>query len=69
MPTVEEIKNYVFTFTSSSELHAYYITICDTYTSARDRMCKIFGDRWAFQYDSPEKAGVNKYNLKLLISL
>ena len=65
----KDIKNYVFTFSQRSELHAQYVIICDTYSSARNRMVEIFGDRWAFQYDSPEKAGVNEYNLKLLIAL
>jgi hypothetical protein len=65
----EEIKSYVFTFTQSSELHSYYVTICDTHTKARDRMHEIFGDKWAFQYENEAKAGVKQYNLKCLITL
>lgn len=67
--TQEEIKTYYFTFMSSSELHAYYVMICDTYSNARNRMHNIFGDKWAFQYASAEAAGVNEYSLKLLIAL
>lgn len=65
----DEIKSYIFTFTQRSELKDYYITICDTYSAARDRMCELFSDHWAFQYNSPEEAGVYIYNLKLLIAL
>lgn len=65
----EEIKNYVFTFTQNSELNAYYVTICDTYTNARNRMINLFGDHWAFQYENEAKAGVKQYNLKCLITL
>lgn len=65
----EAIKSYVFTFTQRSELRDYYITICDTYSNARDRMHEIFGDHWAFQYENESKAGVQLYNLKCLITL
>lgn len=65
----EMIKNYVFTFTQRSELKEYYITIRDTYSSARNRMCEIFGDKWAFQYENEAKAGVKMFNLKCLITL
>lgn len=65
----KDIKDYVFTFTSRSELRFCYVVIHDTYTSARDRMCKIFGDKWAFQYENETKAGVKQYNLKCLITL
>ena len=35
-----------------------------TYATARDKMTKDFGSKWAFQYPSKEKAGVFYYNLK-----
>ncbi len=65
----EEIKDYVFTFTQGSELKNYYVIIRDTFTSARNRMCAIFGDRWAFQYADKAKDEVEKYNLTCLIKM
>lgn len=67
--SADEVKTYIFTFTQRSELRDYYITIRGTYTNTRERMHEIFGDHWAFQYNSPESAGVYLYNLKCLINL
>lgn len=35
----------------------------ETANAARDEMFRLFGSKWAFQYDSEELAGVQKWNL------
>lgn len=65
----EEVKTYYFTFTQRSELKNHYVAIKDTYVNARNRMVNIFGSAWAFQYDSKEAAGVDRFNLACLITL
>jgi len=35
----------------------------------RELMLQTFGDKWAFQYDSEERAGVEKYGLILHVTI
>jgi hypothetical protein len=40
------------------------VVTANTRQEARDIMFERFGNKWAFQYDSAEAAGVEKWNLK-----
>lgn len=40
-----------------------YTVIEGTRASARARMIELFGNQWAFQYDSAEAAGVGRFDL------
>lgn len=67
--TVEDEKDWFFTFGCG---HAYpngYVVFYGTHSSAREQMIDVFGTRWAFQYDSAEAAGVERFNLKLVEDL
>lgn len=59
----EELKNWYFTFGSNHEYPNCYTVLHGTFSSARKEMVKKYGSRWAFQYDSPEKAGIKEFNL------
>ncbi len=62
---------YVFTFgyghycpLSGSPLANHYTLIeGETYEEARAKMVQHYGQKWAFQYDSPEQAGVERWGL------
>lgn len=67
-------RSYFFTFgfdhvhpTTSEPLGGKYMEIvAPSPEKARQLMFRLFGVRWAFQYDSAEKAGVQKYGLTRL---
>jgi len=40
-----------------------YTTVYGTIDETRAHMLSIFGNKWAFQYASAERAGVERYNL------
>lgn len=40
----------------------YYTKFYGTYASAREQMNAKY-EKWAFQYESAEEAGVNRFNL------
>lgn len=42
----------------------YYVKFYGTFVTARDQMVSVFGNKWAFQYPSAEKAGVDRFHLK-----
>lgn len=44
-------------------LNNHYTTAYGTYGETRERINAIFGNEWAFQYSSADKAGVDRYNL------
>jgi hypothetical protein len=57
----------VFTFGYGQEHENCYVIIYGKDKGeCRDKMFKTFGSKWAFQYDSEELAGVEKWNIKLL---
>jgi hypothetical protein len=35
----------------------------DSYGEARDKLVEVRNDKWAFQYDDPEKAGKSQFGL------
>ena len=44
--------------------NCYHVIEAETSDAAREMMFQRFGARWAFQYDSAEAAGVERWNLK-----
>jgi|GEM_PF-1719138 len=40
-----------------------YVVFHGTHRSAREKMVEHFGDKWAFQYHSAERAGVERWGL------
>jgi hypothetical protein len=63
----EEIKDWYFTFGLNKPNAGHYIKISGTFNSSREEMFKRFGRLWSMQYDTLEKVGVEKYNLRELI--
>lgn len=68
-PPTEQI-DWLFTFggnhthpETGESLGNSYVRIHGTEAEARTVMVAAFGQRWAFQYDSAEQAGVAKYGL------
>ncbi len=58
------MSKYYFTFGFGQEHeNGYHIIEAEDSDTARDIMRHRFGMKWAFQYDSAEKAGVDEYNL------
>jgi hypothetical protein len=62
---MEEIeKDWYFTFGSGQNPGlGYYAVFHGTFNSAREKMAAAYGERWAFQYPSAEKAGVERFGL------
>jgi hypothetical protein len=65
----EQPKDWFFTFGTGHLYPNGYVVFHGTYASAREQMFEIFGPRWAFQYNSAEAAGVERFNLKLVEDL
>ncbi len=59
------MKKYYFTF-GFNQKHENCYTIIEAKDSleARQIMFERWGNKWSFQYDSAEKAGVKEFNLK-----
>jgi hypothetical protein len=70
--TGQATRKWTFTFgsdhthpdTGQSLGHCYVQIEAASREAAREEMARLFGAKWAFQYDSPEKAGATKYNLR-----
>ncbi len=59
-----DMPSWLFTFCSDSALANRYVEIyAKTYGDARDTMVANYGERWAFQYEDEEKAGVKQFRL------
>jgi hypothetical protein len=56
---------YYFTF-GFSQPHegGYHVIEAEDSAKAREEMFRKFGEKWAFQYDSAEAAGVERWNLR-----
>lgn len=67
--SAEVEKDWFFTFGSSHAHPNGYVVFHGTHASAREQMFDVFGSVWAFQYDSAEAAGVERFNLKLVEDL
>jgi len=59
-------QTWVFTFGFGQGHDNCYTLFHGTFSTARAKMVKHFGSKWAFQYASKEKAGVKEYNLKYI---
>jgi hypothetical protein len=70
MNTDDRTRDWFFTFgsnhthpTTGQTLTNAYVRINGTFASARVAMVAAFDNRWAFQYESADEAGVEKYKL------
>lgn len=66
-----QAERWIFTFgfghthpITGESLAKCYVVIHGTNYEARDEMVRRFGYKWAFQYPSEEKAGVEKWSLR-----
>lgn len=58
------MKKFYFTFGFGHEHeNGYHVIESDCKSNARAEMFRRFGDKWSFQYDSSEAAGVERFNL------
>lgn len=64
------MKEFIFTFGFNQKLpdgkdatNGYVSIRAENSERAREEMIREYGYNWAFQYDSKEAAGVEKYNL------
>lgn len=56
---------YYFTFGfGQPHENCYHVIEAEDSNKAREEMFRKFGDKWSFQYESAEKAGVEEYNLR-----
>lgn len=54
-----------FTFGSGQpHENCYHVIEAETKAACRTEMFEQFGTKWAFQYDSAEAAGVERFGLK-----
>lgn len=59
------MKTYYFTFGYGYRLRNCYTTVeAADFNEARKIMAHHHGNRWAFQYDSAEAAGVDRFGLQ-----
>lgn len=60
------MKKFYFTFGSghSPGIGFYVIIEAESMASAREKMRERWGTKWSTSYDSPEAAGIQKWNLK-----
>lgn len=60
------MKKFYFTFghDHSPGIGFYLIIKADNEFSAREKMHERWGTKWSTSYDSPEAAGIQKWNLK-----
>jgi len=66
------MKEWIFTFgfdhvnplTGKSLANHFCRIYADSATAAREEMVRRWGRKWAFQYNSEEEAGVERWNLR-----
>jgi len=64
MKLEEGLHEYIFTFGyGQPNENCFHAVRAKDSNEARAEMVYRFGKKWAFQYDSREKAGVDRYNL------
>lgn len=69
MSVETEVREWVFTFgfgqcVDGVALAGKYVRIRGTADDARAEMLRRFGRTWAFQYESEEAAGVERFGLQ-----
>lgn len=58
------MKKWYFTFGfGQPNQNGYHIVTAQDREQARAEMFRRFGQKWSFQYDSPQAAGVEKFGL------
>jgi hypothetical protein len=65
--TESGLKKWWFTFCcgiDNPNRNCYTVIEARTYGQARRKMVDKYMDKWAFQYDSADAAGVSEFNLK-----
>ena len=67
----EPREEWIFTFGSGhvhpdtgERLANCYVRVPGDINSSREAMLRRFGQKWAFQYKTPEQAGVERYHLR-----
>lgn len=59
--------DWFFTFGCGQAFPGGYVRInAQSSARAREKMLRLFSDRWSMQYDDEESAGVEKYGLRLV---
>ena len=48
------MEEWIFTFGWGEPLRGRCVRIKGTYDEAREKMCSVFGTKWAFQYSAEE---------------
>lgn len=71
MSETSTAESWIFTFggghthpDTGEDLSLAYVRVPGDYGTARAEMIRLFGPRWAFQYDSPEAAGADQYGMR-----
>ena len=59
-------QTWVFTFGLGQNHDKCYTMQYGDYSTARDKMIKAYGSKWAFQYKDKKTAGVEKFGLKFI---
>lgn len=58
------MKKYYFTFGfGQPNQNGYHVIKAQSSQIARDEMFRRFGQKWSFQYNSPDAAGVDEFHL------
>lgn len=63
LSTVNKSREWIFTFGSDHKHPGGYVKIYGEYAGAREEMFRLYGNKWAFQYESMEAAGVERFKL------
>ena len=61
--TQEQPRDWYFTWGCGQGHDNCYTVIRGTFATARKRMFELWGSKWAMQYSSADKAGVEEYML------
>lgn len=59
-------QSWYFSFCYDSENASKYVEIFGTYENARMEMFRRYGTAWAFQYESKELAGIERWGMTRL---
>lgn len=59
------MKEFIFTFGFDHRLKGCFVAIrAENSNVAREEMFRMYGPKWALQYDSREAAGVKRWGLR-----
>lgn len=58
-----EVRDWIFTFGVNDPAGHHFVRIHGTFHSAREEMVRRYERKWAFQYESEEAAGVDRFGL------